>query len=140
MLDNADVHLKWQCDDRLTGLFYSNDFRSNETGHLESKLNIKHLYRLFDEKSCSCYLVSNYFEQRLMHLRIYFQLYLVPSLVTILKASVNLSLELKENQPNLQLEAEQLIDLQCKALGSRPASNCKWSLLNGFEFRSKDFR
>lgn len=133
--------------------FYSNEYEKHiEPGKLKSELKIKHLYRIFSGKSCSCFLISN-FGQRLTHLQIYFELYLAPVSVFIIKPTsiLNSTFELnssqlkqelsfKNQQHTLKLEIGQLIDLQCFASGSRPASNCKWSLVNGFQFKSKDYR
>lgn len=149
--DKSDVHLKWHCEDQLSG-FYSNEYEPPTVpgSTLKARLRIKHLYRAFNEKSCSCHLLSTS-GQRLMHLRISFQLHLAPVSVAIIKPSnVNSSsfernlftnrANLLKNQRTLQLDAGQLIDLQCLASGSRPAATCKWSLLNGFQFKSKDYR
>lgn len=146
--DKSDVHLKWHCDDQLSG-FYSNEYeQQNEPGALKARLRIKHLYRSFNERSCSCYLLS-ISGQRLMHLQMFFQLHLAPVSVSIIRPSNESSLEqslfsnrpsLVKSQRTLQLDAGQLLDLQCLASGSRPAANCKWSLLNGFQFKSKDYR
>lgn len=151
--DKSDVHLQWHCDDQLSG-FYSNEHQQpTEPGALKVRLRVKHLYRAFNERGCSCYLLS-VSGQGLMHLRVAFQLHLAPVSVSIIKPSnMNRSdLEQKlfsgpnrpsqqlKNQRTLQLDAGQLLDLQCLASGSRPAANCKWSLLNGFHFKSKDYR
>lgn len=145
------MHLEWHCDSKLSG-FYSNESQKHfESSYLESKLRIKHLYRIFNERSCSCYIVSN-FGQRLKHLQMHFQLRLAPITVSIivpsnLENAVHPNRELYSNSssPNsfrrtLQLDADQLTILQCLASGSRPAAVCKWSLLNGYQFKAKDYR
>lgn len=87
-----------------------------------------------------------------MLLQFYFQIYLAPLSVSIIKTS-SLENRSTDSRPNevlnknlshkkrkLRLEADQLTVIQCLAVGSRPAATCKWSLLNGFQFKPKDYR